>query len=112
MAAAIAQRLDVISEQGGMPFREVAQLLDTTPQTVSRWRTGTSSPQPDGLQRLLTLEWLISELAGFYEPDQARLWLFAPHRLLGGDRPADRIQRGEVDAVLALIHQLDDGAFV
>jgi transcriptional regulator with XRE-family HTH domain len=110
--SALAERLDSIRTRGGIHSREVAQLLDTTPQTVSRWRTGKVSPQPQGLQRLLTLEWLIGELAEFYTPDQARLWLFAPHRLLGGDRPADRIQRGQVDDVLALIAQLSDGAFV
>ncbi len=112
MASAVAERLDTILERSGMRSREVAQLLDTTPQTVSRWRTGRATPQPDGLQRLLTLEWLIGELAEFYEPDQARLWLFSPHRLLSGDRPADRIQGGQLDDVLALIHQLSDGAFV
>jgi len=112
MSSAVAERLNSIRNRGGIHSREVAQLLDTTPQTVSRWRTGKSSPQPDGLHRLLTLEWLIGELAEFYEPEQARLWLFAPHRLLGGERPADRIQRGQLEDVLALISQLSDGAFV
>jgi transcriptional regulator with XRE-family HTH domain len=112
MAGAVATRLDTIRTRGGIKSREVAQLLDTTPQTVSRWHTGKVEPQPDRLQRLLTLEWLISELSEFYEPDEAHLWLFAPHRLLGGERPADRIQEGKVDDVLALISQLRDGAFV
>lgn len=112
MSLAVAERLDSIRERGGIHSREVAQLLDTTPQTISRWRTGKSSPQPDGLQKLLTLEWLIGELAEFYDPERARLWLFAPHRLLGGERPADRIQRGQLEDVLELISQLSDGAFV
>lgn len=112
MASAVAERLNTIRERGGIRSREVAHLLDTTPQTVSRWRTGKVTPQPDGLQRLLKLEWLIGELAELYEPDQARLWLFSPHRLLAGERPADRIQRGQLDDVLALIHQLSDGALV
>lgn len=112
MASAVATRLDAIRDRGGIKAREVAQLLDTTPQTVSRWRTGKVEPQPDRLHRLLTLEWLIDELAEFYEPDEARLWLFSRHRLLGGERPADRIQQGKVDDVLALISQLRDGAFV
>lgn len=112
MGGAIAERLHSIRERGGIHSREVAQLLDTTPQTVSRWSTGKASPQPGGLQRLLTLEWLIGELAEFYEPEHARLWLFTPHRLLAGERPADRIQRGQLEDVLALISQLSDGAFV
>ncbi len=55
---------------------------------------------------------LMSELSELYSPDQARLWLFSPHRQLGGERPADRIQQGKVDDVLAVISQLRDGAFV
>jgi transcriptional regulator with XRE-family HTH domain len=110
---AVATRLDSIRDRGGIKAREIAQLLDTTPQTVSRWRTGKVEPQPDRLQRLLTLEWLIDELREFYpERDEARLWLFSPNRLLGGERPADRIQQGKTDDVLALIAQLRDGAFV
>ncbi len=112
MATALASRLDLIRDRGGVKSREIAQLLDTTPQTVSRWHTGKAEPQPDRLQRLLTLEWLLAELAEFYEPEEARLWLFAPHRLLDGERPADRIQRGKLDDVLALIAQLRDGAYV
>ena len=112
MASALAIRLDTIRDRGGIKSREVAQLLDTTPQTVSRCQTGKVEPQPDRLQRLLNLDWLLSELAELYPPDEARLWLFSPHRLLGGERPADRIQQGRVDDVLALISQMRDGAFV
>lgn len=112
MASALAIRLNTIRDRGGIKSREVAQLLDTTPQTVSRWQTGRVEPQPERLQRLLNLDWLVSELAELYPPDEARLWLFSPHRLLGGDRPADRIQQGSTDDVLALISQLRDGAFV
>jgi hypothetical protein len=68
---------------------EVAQLLDTTPQTVSRWQTGESSPQPKSLDRLLWLDWLAEQLSQFYAPDEARLWLFSRHIDLGGDRPFD-----------------------
>ena len=109
--SAVASRIDAIRDLGGIKGREIAQLLDTTPETVSRWNTGKTEPQPDRLQRLLALEWLLDQLSELYEPDEARLWLFSPHRLLGGDRPADRIQADQVDDVLALIAQLRDGAF-
>lgn len=111
MATAVATRLDIIRTRGGMKSREVAQLLGTTPETVSRWQRGRVEPGPDRLERLLTLEWLVEQLSEFYAPDEARLWLFAPHKLLEGDRPADRIQEGRVDDVLAVIAQLRDGAY-
>ncbi len=112
MSGAIALRLDKIRECGGIKSREIAQLLNTTETTVSRWRTGKADPQPTRLEGLLTLEWLISELAEFYTPEEARLWLFSPQKLLDGDRPADRIQEGKVKDVLALINYLRDGAYV
>ena len=95
-----------------MNSQEVAQLLGITPETVSRWNTGKGEPRRGSLQRLLTLVWLIEQLSEFYAPGEARLWLFAPHRLLDGDRPADRIQEGKLDDVLALIDQLRSGAYV
>lgn len=112
MSGAIASRLDNITTLAGIKGREVAQLLDTTPETISRWRGGKVEPQPDRLSRLLLLEWLVTELAEFYPPEEARLWLLSPHPLLDGDRPANRIQQGRVDDVLAIIEQLKTGAFV
>jgi uncharacterized protein (DUF2384 family) len=61
---------------------------------------------------LLRLEWLVSELAGLYSPQEARLWLFSPNKMLGGDRPADRIQQGKAEDVLTVIAQLKDGAYI
>ncbi|MCC6226364.1 MAG: DUF2384 domain-containing protein [Microthrixaceae bacterium] len=90
----------------------MAQLLATTPQTVSRWQTGRAEPQPEGLKRLLELEWLVEQLGGFYEPGEARLWLFSRHAQLGGRAPAELIAEGHIDEVLAVIDQLRDGAYI
>src|SRR5690606_1350916 len=92
MASAVAARLDSIKANAGVQSREIAQLLDTTPQTISRWQQGKVDPHSSKLQQLLTLEWLTDQLGEFYGPEEARLWLFSRHRLLGGESPADRIQ--------------------
>lgn len=109
---AVGRKLDAIREKGGLQGREIAQLLGTTPQTVSRWGTGKAEPQRRCLDRLLALAWVVEELAELYPPDETRLWLFSPHRMLEGERPADRIERDRVHDVLALIAQLRDGTFV
>lgn len=112
MTSAVATRLDSIKSHAGVRSREIAELLDTTPQTVSRWQQGRVDPQASKLHQLLALEWLAMQLAEFYVPDDARLWLYSPHKLLGGKRPADLIAAGDIDAVLALIDQLRDGAYI
>src|SRR5436305_7957800 len=94
MATALAERIDKIKELGGISGRDVAQLLDTTPETVSRWSTGKIDPQRERLRRILELEFFLAELAELYSPEEAKLWLFSPHRLLGGDTAAARIQAG------------------
>ncbi|MGH3442365.1 MAG: MbcA/ParS/Xre antitoxin family protein, partial [Nitriliruptorales bacterium] len=47
-----------------------------------------------------------------FEPEEARLWLYRPHPLLDGASPADCIEQERVDEVLALIDQLESGAYV
>jgi putative toxin-antitoxin system antitoxin component (TIGR02293 family) len=110
--SAIAKRLDSIQAKGGISGREVAQLLRTTPQTVSRWRQGHTSPLPDSLDRLLKLDWLADQLGSIYEPDEARLWLFKPHAEIDGQRPADLIASDRIDLVLDLIDRLQSGAYI
>ena len=107
-----AQRLAKIQELGGISGRDVAQLLGTTPDTISRWSTGTVEPQRDLLKRVLELEFFLAELSEFYSPEEARLWLFAPHKLLNGESPAQRIQNGLSQDVFSLIDQLRSGAYV
>lgn len=112
MTSAVALRLDSIKDRAGVRSREIAEMLDTTPQTVSRWQQGKVDPHPGKLHQLLALEWLATQLAEFYEPDDARLWLYSRHKLLAGKRPAELIADGDIDSVLALIDQLRDGAYV
>jgi len=112
MANALAKKLDGIQERGGVSGREVAQLLSTTPETVSRWRTGRTSPHRGNLERILKLEWLVDQLASVYEADEARLWLFTPNAELDGASPAERIAEDRMDDVLAIIDRLQSGAYV
>ncbi len=111
MPGALAARLDSIQTKGGINSSEVADLVGTSPATVSRWRAG-SQPEQDRLRILLDLDWLMDQLADFYESDEARLWLFSRHPLLEGERPYERIKQGRIEEVLALIEQLQTGAVV
>jgi len=111
MANAIAARLDGIQSMARISDREVSDLIRTRPETISRWRTGKSEPQQRSLESLLKLEWLVGQLSELYSPDDAKLWLYSPHKLLDGDRPADRIIDDRLDDVLKVIAQLKDGAY-
>ncbi len=51
-------------------------------------------------------------LAEFYTAEETERWFSSPQRLLNGDTPIQRIERGEIIDVVALGCQLKEGAFV
>jgi len=109
---AIARKLDSIRTKGAMHSVDVANLLGLRPETVSRWNQGKAFPRREAEQTLLALEYIVDELSDFYEPHDARLWLFSPQKLLGGAKPADLIQAGKTEEVMELIDQLRDGVYM
>ena len=111
-AGAVAVRLESIQDKTQISASEVADLLGTSSQTISRWRRNVVQPEQERLRLLLDVEWLASQLADFYRPDEARLWLFSRHPLLDGARPFDEIKAGHMEDVLSLIDQLRSGAVV
>lgn len=91
---------------------DVANVLGLRPETVSRWNQGKAFPQPDAERTLLDLEYIVDQLSDFYDPQEARLWLFSRQKLLDGQKPAELIQKGRIDEVRNMIAQLRDGVFI
>jgi transcriptional regulator with XRE-family HTH domain len=112
MTNAVARKLESIRAKGGLKSIDVANVLGLRPEQVSRWNQGKAFPQPDAEKALLELEYIVDELSDFYDPQEARLWLFARQKLLGGEIPAELIQKGRIDEVRSMIAQLRDGVFV
>lgn len=110
--SAIAKRLEVIQTKGGMKSVDVANVLGTTPETISRWNQGKANPRPVARQQILNLEYIVDQLADFYDPEEISLWLISRQKLLDGEAPAILIQEGRADEVIRIIEQLRQGAFV
>jgi hypothetical protein len=62
----------------------------------------------DAQRTLLDLEYIVEQLADFYEPQEARLWLFSRQKLLNGAIPAELIQQGKASEVIEVIDRLRD----
>ena len=108
---AVARKLDSIRAKGGMRHIDVANLLGTRPETVSRWNQGKAYPHAGTEKELLELEYIIDQLSDFYEPNEARLFLFSRQRLLANESPADLIKNGRIDEVVSFVGRLRDGVF-
>jgi hypothetical protein len=105
----IARRLESIQTKGAMRSSDVAIILNVRPETVSRWNKGKALPHSTTEKQLLELEFIVDKLADLYEPQDARLWLYSRQRLLEDQVPAQLIQQGKIDEVLAVVNQLLDG---
>src|SRR6267154_2622569 len=107
-SSVIARKLKALQQKAAIRSVDVANVLQIRPETVSRWNQGKAFPQPSAERTLLDLEYIVDLLADLYEPREARSWLFARQKTLGGGIPAELIQQGETERVLAVIKQLLD----
>jgi uncharacterized protein (DUF2384 family) len=90
---------------------DVANIATVSPATVSRWTSGKAFPHPKTQLLISDLRYVVDRLAEFYSPEEARLWLYAKHRLLNGERPIDLIHAGRADEVLSVIESLDASTY-
>jgi hypothetical protein len=111
-ANVIARKLASLQKRGSVNSVDVANVLQIEPETVSRWNQGKAFPQPEVERALLGLEYVVDQLANLYEPDEVRLWLFAPQKLLNGEIPAGLIRQHRTDEVIQIIRQLLEGVYV
>ena len=111
MANAVAKIIDDLRERGSLKGSDVANIAAVSPATVSRWTAGTAFPHPKTQLVISDLRYVVERLADFYSPEETRIWLYAKHRLLDGNRAIDLIHDGKTDEVLAVIESLDEGTF-
>ncbi len=111
MPNAVTKILDTLRQNGGLQGRDVANILQVSPATVSRWTTGKASPDLRTQTVIAGLRYVVDRLAEFYEPDEIRLWLHTPHQMLDGARAIDLINAGKIEQVLGVIEALDAGAY-
>lgn len=111
MASAVAKLLDDLRDHGGLKGTDVANIASVSPATVSRWTSGKAFPQPKTQLLISDLRYIVDRLAEFYSPEETRIWLYAKHPLLGGQRAIDLIHDGRADDVLRVIEGLDESTF-
>jgi transcriptional regulator with XRE-family HTH domain len=112
MPTALTRVLDQLKLAGHLQGKDIANIASVSPATVSRWQSGKASPTLGTQTMLAELRFVVDRLTDFYKPDEARLWLHAPHPLLGGKRAVDLIVSGRTQDVLAAIDAIDSSAFV
>lgn len=108
----LSLRLRNATERTDLDQADIADLLGSSPRTVSRWLADTSEPRPEARRRLLEVVAVLEHLSTVLEPAAAHDWLFSPNPMLEHYKPADLLAEGEYRQVLGLIDALAEGVFV
>jgi transcriptional regulator with XRE-family HTH domain len=111
MPNAVSRILDRLRDDGGLQGKDIANIVAVSPATVSRWSSGKASPDLRTQTVIAELRYVVDRLSDFYTPEETRLWLHASHPMLNGERAIDLINAGRTREVLAVIENLDTGAF-
>ncbi len=112
MSTAVARILDDLRTRGGLQGKDIANIVDVSTATVSRWSHGNGTPPLRTQTVIADLRYVVERLSDFYTADEARLWLHARHPLLKGERAIDLINTNRTEEVLSVIERLDTGAYV
>lgn len=112
MSTAVAKILNDLKQTGGLRGSDLANIVQVSPPTVSRWSKGTASPPIHTQTVIANLRYVVDRLSDFYTPEETRLWLHASHPLLAQKRAIDLITEGHPEEVLAIIEQLESGAYI
>jgi transcriptional regulator with XRE-family HTH domain len=112
MSTAVARILDDLRTHGGLQGKDIANIVDVSTATVSRWSHGNGTPNIHTQTVIADLRYVVDRLSDVYTADEARLWLHARHALLGNERAIDLITTDRTEAVLAVIERVDAGAFL
>jgi uncharacterized protein (DUF2384 family) len=109
---AVARILADLRARGGLKGGDIADVVDASPLTLSRWTKGKASPPLHAQRIIADLRCVVDRLSDFYPPEETRRWLHVCHPLLNNQRAIDLIGSGRTEEVLAVIERLDAGAYL
>ena len=109
---AIAKRLETIEQNAGLRSIDIAQIMQTSQEKISRWKNGHAQPRRQSEIFLLELAYITDILSEFYEPQEARHFFLSPQKLLDGEKPASLMQQGRYEQVLSLVKSVRDTVFL
>ncbi|MGB0694234.1 MAG: hypothetical protein ACPGOY_01205 [Rhodospirillaceae bacterium] len=112
MQSAVTRYIGELAEIGGLKGTDIANITDVSKATVSRWKSGDIKPHPKNELILSDLYYIVGRLNEYYTPEEVRMWLYARHPQLGGERAMDLIHNDRSIEVLSVIDRLDNEVYL
>jgi hypothetical protein len=107
MQGTVARYINDLEKVGGLKGTDIANIADVSKATVSRWSSGALKPRPHMQLILSDLHYVVGRLQEYYSADEIRIWLYARHPQLDGERAIDVINQGGSERILHVLDRLD-----
>jgi hypothetical protein len=108
----VVRYIDELEEVGGLKPTDIANIAQVPKATVSSWMNGSMKPRPHVQLILSDLHYIVGRLQEYYSADEIRMWLYARHPQLEGERAVDLINRDESERLLNILDRLDAEAYL
>jgi transcriptional regulator with XRE-family HTH domain len=108
----VARYIGELERDGGLKGTDIANIAHVSKATVSRWANGALKPRPHTQLILSDLHYVVGRLQEFYSADEVRMWLYARHPQLEGERAIDVINQGNSERVLNVLDRLEAEAYL
>jgi transcriptional regulator with XRE-family HTH domain len=112
MQGTVARYIDELQRLGGLKGTDIANIAQVSKATVSRWVNGAMKPRPQMQLILSDLHYIVGRLQEYYSSDEIRMWLYARHPQLDGERAIDLINQGKSERVLNVLDRLDAESYL
>lgn len=110
--AAVPHYISELTHAGGLKGADIANIAQVSRATVTRWKSGEAKPRPNHEMIISDLYYVVRRLSDYYSTDNIRVWLYAPHPQLNGERAIDLIHNGQTIDVLRVLDRLDNDVFI
>ncbi len=108
----VTRYLDELRDVGGLKGIDIANITDVSKATVSRWKNGAIKPHPRTQFVLSDLHYVVGRLEEYYTPEEIRIWLYARHPQLDGERAIDLISQNRSEEILRVLERLDAEVYI
>lgn len=105
----LAALLDDLCGSRVVDSADLALVSDTNQRSVARWRAEQACPRRQAEDRLLELGAVVDLARRVMRDDAARLWMRAPNRDLGFEKPLNLVKEGQYQRVVDLLLALAEG---
>lgn len=92
----------------GVDRRTFSRLTGYSERAIANWESGRAL-SPSSRQRIAEIRRLQESLARVMRPASIGKWIETPSPALGGLKPLEVIERGEIDALWRMVFRLESG---